>query len=63
MFHKFVQNTSLLQTTELIFLGDLEKLMRIKQSLEIVTFLRKEVVEKNSEHLNGRKQISSVLLV
>ena len=45
-----------------------KKLMRIKQSLKIVTILRKEVVEKNaefenSEHLNGRKQISSVLLV
>ena len=42
--------------------------MRIKHSLKIVTILRKEVVEKNaefenSEHLNGGKQISSVLLV
>ena len=45
-----------------------KKLMRIKQSLKIVEIFRKEVVEKNaefenSEHLNGRKQISSVLLV
>ena len=42
--------------------------MRIKQSLKIVTILRKEVVEnnaefENSEHPNGRKQISGVLLV
>ena len=55
MSHKFAQSTSLLQTTDLIFLGDLEKVDE-----------NKEVVEKNaefSEHLNGMKQISSLLLV
>jgi len=41
--HKFAQSTSLLQTTELIFLCELEKLMRRMLSLKIATILIKEV--------------------
>ena len=53
MSQKFDQSTSLIQTTDLIFLGDLEKLMRIMQSLKIVTILREEVAEKNAEFDNS----------
>ena len=45
MSHKFAQSTSLLQTTDLIFLGDLEKVDENNAEFE------------NSEHPNGRKQI------
>ena len=43
MSHKFAQSTSLLQTTDLIFLGDLEKVDENKAEFEIVTILRNGV--------------------
>ena len=53
MSHKFAQSTSLLQTTDLIFLGDLEKVDENNAEFEIVTILREEVVEKNAEFENS----------
>ena len=50
---KFARSTSLLQTKDLIFLGDLAKLIRRMQSLKILTILRKEVAEKNAEFENN----------